>query len=180
MSFRFESARARWGVEDYLDALRRSAAASTGPGGRSRYIYGMTPLRSYMKLWYQTSPSALDRSVFAFVDPKGMVYRADSARKRGRMLGSAEQLARTAPSQRGLSSPIPRAVGDASRSRRHHHRTADAPTFAQQRAIGRKMRILERENAARRGKAKRSQAQMLAIAYRYAGVPPRGTRRSRR
>jgi hypothetical protein len=86
---------------------------------------------------------------------------------------------------RRITSVLSRYVGPRSRGRDasrspHRHRSAGAPTFAQQRAIGRKMRILERENAARRGKAKRSQAQMLAIAYRYAGVSPRGTRRSRR
>jgi hypothetical protein len=62
-------------------------------------------------------------------------------------------------------------------SRRHHHREAGAPTFRQQAIIGRKMRLLERENAGRR--KPRSQRQMLAIAYRYAGVPARGTRRRR-
>ena len=71
-----------------------------------------------------------------------------------------------------------RVAGGVSRdpAKRHHHREAGAPTFKQQAIIGKKMQILERENHRRR--VKRSQAQMLAIAYRYAGVPPRA--RSRR
>ena len=158
MSFRFESARARWGVEDYLDALRRS---------NPRYAYGSTPGRGYLKLWYHhAGTSADDRSVFAFADARGNVYRADSARKRGRLLGRAEEMARRPV---GGSSPSPRVVGDA---RRRRHRSPNAPTFAKQRFISRKIRILRHEGYPPK--------QAEAIAYRYAGVPRRKARRRSR
>lgn len=161
MPFRFESARARWGVEDYLDALRDS---------NPRYVYVTRPGRGYLKLLY--GPSTRDLSVLGYADPQGNVYKADG-RKRGRLLGRAEEMARRPVG--GIRSIGPKTVG--SDPRRHHHKRG-APTFRQEAKIADKMRLLSRENRTRR--PKRSREQMLAIAYRYAGVPPLPRSRRRR
>jgi hypothetical protein len=158
MAFRFERVRARWAFEDYLDRLRRD---------HPQYEYGWDEGRGYLKIWRQAKMGGrLSRSAVAFVDPAGNVYRAESWKKRGRLLAHAEKMGQGVPTGSGRD------------PRRHRHRTAGAPTFREQRRIHAKMRILERENATRR--PPRSQAQMLAIAYRYAGVPPRPARRRRR
>lgn len=62
-----------------------------------------------------------------------------------------------------------RYLKSAARDGAHRHRTKGAPTFAQQRFIGKKIRRLHREGY--EGK------QAVAIAYRYAGVPKKKTKK---
>lgn len=70
------------------------------------------------------------------------------------------------PPTRTLHDPSPRRR----KATTHRHHRPGAPTFAQQKTIARKVRILRREGY--------PEKQAVAIAYRTAGVRPRKTRRS--
>jgi hypothetical protein len=227
-AFPFADTRIARSFHDYLDRLE-----SAHPS----YVYGTTAGRDYLRVWRHPQGSS-SKSIVVFVDHYGNAYKADSWKKRGRLLGQVSGMGagvperprpRPAPEQLSLfgatiagrsrprrnliegylrhfydaraarpGSPAYKrkmkaanaywkrmtpgeheqtarymrgetnVMGDRGRGR---HRAAGAPTFAQQKEIGRKIRLLRREG--------RPERQAVAMAYRYAGVPPRTSRGSR-
>jgi hypothetical protein len=105
----------------------------------------------------------VDRLYRRYEDAWREVQRLSRGSSRGREHARAER--RMLSLERQYRAAMRRRRGsphrDASRSPRHRHRSASAPTFAKQRAIARKVRILRHEGY--------PEKQAVAIAYSMAG-----------
>ena len=91
-------------IKAYVDALRRAQPS---------YEFGLDEGRSYLRLWKRLRGSE-SRSAVAFIAPDGTLYRSDSWRQRGRLLGhvgDAGRVVATRAIQQGI--PALRLVGKA-------------------------------------------------------------------
>lgn len=74
----------QYALEKYIDRLMDQ--------DRARHLYGVDYGRQYAKVWRKDYPGAPERNVVVFVGYDGTMYRADSWKKRGRIVGHLDRL----------------------------------------------------------------------------------------